>query len=59
MQSVKMGVAATHHAALERIGARAPTQAITAAQQARLNCFVYQQSIFMFVFVTDCTYNAI
>ena len=35
VRSVKTGVAATHRAALDRIGARAPTQAITAAQQAR------------------------
>ena len=42
------GVAATHHAVLERIGARALTQAITAAQKARLNCFGYQKSYFIF-----------
>ena len=35
VRSVKMGVVATHRAALDRIGAHAPTQAITAAQQAR------------------------
>ena len=35
VRSVKTGVAATHRAALDRIGARAPTQAITSAQKAR------------------------
>ena len=59
MQSVKMGVVATHYAVLERIGTCAPAQAIPKAQQARLNCFVYQQRFFIFVVVTDCTYNAI
>ena len=59
MQFVKMGVAATHHAVLARIYARTPAQAIPAAQKARSNCFVYQQHFFMFVVVTDCTYNEI
>ena len=59
VRSVKMGVAATYHTALERIGARAPAQAIPAAQKARLKCFVDHQRIFMFLVVTDCTYNAI
>ena len=54
-----MGVVATHHIALERIGARAPAQAITAAHQASLNRFGSQQSFYMFVIITDCTYNAI
>ena len=34
VRSVKTGVAATYHAALERIGTRAPAQAISAAQKA-------------------------
>ena len=59
MRSMKMGVAATHRAVLEVIGACKPAQAIYAAQKARLNCFVDKQSIFMFVVVMDCTYNAI
>ena len=46
MWSVKMGVVTTHFAALKRIGACAPTQAITPAQKAWLNCFGYQQSLF-------------
>ena len=58
-RSVKMGVAATYSIVIERIGAHAPIQAITIAQKARLNCFVYYKSFFIFIVVIDCTYNAI
>ena len=57
--AVKTGVAATHYAELYRIGACVPTQAITTAQQARLNFFFLQAELFYIFFVIDCTYNAI
>ena len=49
--AVKTGVAATHYAELYRIGACVPTQAITTAQQARLNFFFFTSRAFLYFFL--------
>ena len=59
VQYVKAGLAATHSAVLESIGICAPTQAIPATQQAELDCFIYQQSFFIFVCILNYANNTI
>ena len=51
VQSVIMGVTATHHAAFERIGTHTLIQVIPEIQKARLNCLFYQQRFFVCLFI--------